>query len=131
MGGKLLQSDNPGHISDNSLGRIEGKLEGEGSKVAQKALRILREFSTEKIKDFHEVWQVMAAIRHLVYDLGLRGGPKTIEHIARNTAVMQQRAEGLTDPQAEENGEQFAERMRRIRTHTSLKALAALSGGEV
>ncbi|MDP2642540.1 MAG: PEP/pyruvate-binding domain-containing protein [Candidatus Peregrinibacteria bacterium] len=131
MGGKLLQSDNPGHISDNSLGRIEGKLEGEESKVAQKALRILREFSTEKIKDFHEVWQVMAAIRHLVYDLGLRGGPRTIEHIARTTAITQQREEGIQNPQAEENGEQFAERMRRIRTHTSLKALAALSGAEV
>lgn len=76
-----------GRIDDKDISRIGtilGNRAAEGNSEAARALELFNEFSDpEKTRDIYKLWEVMAGIRHLVYKLGLEGGPEQIDQNAR------------------------------------------------
>lgn len=87
---------------------------------------LYRELKERSQKGDETVEKIMAALRHAVYALGLMGGHDEIEPWAVDLAQNEQKSDGLTDPTNQENAEQYAERLRRIRTVICLYALSAL-----
>lgn len=122
-----FRSQKPERLSADSLAKMRRTFELRGEK-GRKAIDLFDELINEAKEGIENIQsKVWAAVRHLVYEMGIAGDVSHISTRARRYATREQRAEGLIDPEHQEDGEAFAERMRRIRTELCLNRLAALS----
>ena len=117
----MFQSQKPEYLSEESLLKLRTTV------TSGRAVAFLDEFKQHAKEGIPEIQsKIWAAIRHLVYDEGIAGDIQEIHERAQQRAIEEQLTEGLSNPLEQEDGEVFAERMRRIRTEICLRALATL-----